>query len=71
MFKYNFIDFTEKVNVAVQLQKCIHYIIEWCKGAMFLLANLEVSNTLFPLTKTQKDSSIGFWIVAENKVCDL
>jgi len=51
----------------------MHYrngYIEWCRDDIFLLANPDVSITLVPLTKTHLDFSIGFWIIAENKVCD-
>ena len=40
-----------------------------CSDDIFLLANLVISNALFPSTKSLWDFSVGFWITAENKLC--
>ncbi len=65
---YNFLQFIICNNKWYFWFVC-KFKIECCSTDVFLYANPEISITLVPSTKTQKDFSIDFWIIGENKLC--
>ena len=52
------------------INKVKQYEIEWCSDDVLLWPNPEVWVALIPSTKILWDYWIGFWIIAENNLCD-